>query len=110
MSIFSPCCGAFLIFNDLSALCSLCDKTIYTVANNSITNLIYYNTSINNISAESVNKFNLIAPRFATDKTCEKCNVKCVKCSSLTRYLKDPLGKILFVCSNDNCREIIASD
>jgi hypothetical protein len=107
MSLFSSCCDAFIIFNDLTAMCSLCDKIVYTVSKNTVTSMIYYNTYLKNISAESVNKFNLIAPRFATDITCEKCTVLCNKCKSQTRYLKNPLGKIIFVCSNGDCREIV---
>jgi hypothetical protein len=115
-AFFSPCCHSFLINNDLSAVCSTCNAQAYAIESVLPVSLTYNidkghgsrgPSETHNISAESVNYFNSIAPRFATDPTCELCNVRCIKCNELTRYIKNPLGEIMFVCSSARCRYVM---
>jgi hypothetical protein len=103
---FSPCCRSFLMYNDNTAHCSTCDLPVFTLSKPMPVSIVYNSSNRNQISAESLQYFSKIAGRFATDPTCELCMVRCEKCNSLTRYIKNPLGELMFVCSSPECRYI----
>jgi hypothetical protein len=104
-TIISSCCDAFIIFTGTSAECSACGAQQYTISKDPLPIDIKYNPSMTNITSESTKRFESILKRFSTDETCEICTRRCEKCNSYMRYLRNPVGKIVFVCSNGKCRK-----
>lgn len=105
----SKCCNAFIFYSELSVYCSKCGKEVYTIKDgeNITIGIKYNNVSKSNISGDVLSGFYNKLKRFSTDKTCDICAQICPKCSQNMRYLRDPQGNIVYVCSNAECREIL---
>lgn len=104
----SPCCKAFIYYNNVYLYCSCCNKEITKLEEGQdLTISIKFNSTIqNNMSADILNAFYNKVARFSTDPTCEICSEKCEKCGEFMRYLRDPHGNIIYVCSNHKCRNV----
>ena len=106
----SKCCKAFIFYDSLSVYCSKCGKEVYKIGDDEdITISIKFSSKEhgNNLSGDVLQSFYNRLPRYATDRTCDVCTKKCPMCESLTRYLRDPSGNIVYVCSNGECRHVI---
>lgn len=110
-AFISKCCKAFIIFINDAFYCSCCNNQVYVLKENEKAVVdVMLNTSINNnISQDLINRYRNKAKRFSTDPTYELCSIKCPKCRSLCRYMKDPRNYMLFVCANSKCRNVFDS-
>jgi len=103
----SDCCGAFIIFDGISCICSVCEKSITVIKNSpTIIGIKFNDSSEENISGSLIVNYINIAKRFATDPTYELCSQKCPKCKNLSRYSRNVQDKLIFICSNSECRNV----
>lgn len=107
-AFISPCCHMFNYYDGNYIYCSQCRKLIHEVKGDEVLSIsVKFNNNLkNNISGDIVNSFLAKVPRFSTDPTCELSNKICEKCKSRMRYLRDPQGNLIYVCSNGECRYV----
>lgn len=113
----SRCCNAFVFYDNINVCCSKCAKEIYKLKDdeNIVISIKYNNNteltgnidSENKMSGDILQSFYNKLARYSTDPVCELCSKKCNKCNSLMRYLRDPQGNIVYVCSNGDCRNTV---
>lgn len=104
----SPCCKAFTYYDNITLYCSKCKKAIRKLQDGeSVTISVKFNQNRDNHDSGDLSQtFKNKAPRFATDRTCRICDVKCPKCNVFMRYMNSGKSPVL-VCSNKDCRNVI---
>lgn len=104
----STCCGAFNIYHDSSCVCSHCGKTVATIDDDDLLTISvrFNDNNVNNVSTDVVNGFLMEASQYACDPTLELSANTCPKCKSYSRFMRDPAGRIIFICSNPECRNV----
>ena len=100
-SIVCSNCDEFLITEGNTLVCSKCEKIMATVENE-IEISTQYNPQTVHLLHDKVS-FTQTAKRLAQDPTCELTEVKCNKCGSRCRYVRDN-AQVIYVCSE--CMEI----
>lgn len=104
----SKCCKAFNTYSGTSIICSQCGRTIGQVPKGQhlAISVRFNEHNTDNVSGDIVASFKVKAKRFADDPTYELCSAKCPKCKSYSRYARDPQGNLIFICSNEDCRNV----
>lgn len=104
----SPCCHMFVYHVDNNIFCSSCNNLIYSLKDDDVLTIsVKLNTDDKvNISGDIIKSFENKAKRFSCDETYELCSVKCNKCKSYTRIARNPQGNLIFICSNEKCRNV----
>ena len=109
---FSPCCDMFVVSHHEYVICTGCKKILkkLDVSDNVV---MRYKSNTNKqthirpkISIDEMNLENEKLKRYAIDETFELCDKKCPKCGSESRYCRKGTGELIYICSNEDCREV----
>jgi len=96
-----------MIYDGINAKCTGCKQTLFTINKDPLTISLRFNEEgSNTVNSNIIEAYRKLARRFSSDPTYEICSKKCPKCDNLSRYARDPSGKLIFICINTECRNV----